>query len=109
MSKERKTSTRKYRNPSPYSSKPKFGQIELPEETLKTLSYKAGSENENVQGLINPLEVITLIKSVCKTCHMFCSPEWRTSEGIADEDAAKHVQLGHWTSYTYRYVTRKHS
>lgn len=107
MSKKRKTPARNYSNPSPYSSKPKFGQIELSEEVLKTLSYKVEPENENVQGLINPLKVVTLVKSVCKTCHMFCSPEWRTSEENAYEDAAKHIALRHWTGYVYRYVTHK--
>lgn len=109
MSKEKKTPARKYNNPSPYNSKPKFGQMKLPEVILKIQPYKAGLEDENVQMLINPLEVITLVKSVCKTCHMFCSPTWRTSEEIADQDAAKHIELGHWTDYMYRYVTEKHS
>jgi len=106
MSKERKTPAKKYNNPSPYSPMPKFGQVKLASSAHNNLAYKAESENDNVQNLINPLEVITLVKSVCKTCHMFCSPEWRTSEEIAKHDAAEHIDLGHWTGYTYRYVTR---
>lgn len=108
MSKSKKTTVRKFSNPAPFSSKPKFGQVGSNESSLQNMAFATEAIDEAQLKLINPLRVITLVKSVCRTCHMYCSPRWRTSEQTADQDARSHINLGHWTAYTYKYVTQNH-
>ncbi len=103
MSDSKKKTGRKYINPGPYNATPKFGKIELQSENLT-----AGESDEAKAALdlqaVNPLGVITLWKTVCNTCHVYCSSQWRTTQAQADNDALPHIQLNHWTGYVNRYV-----
>ena len=59
----------------------------------------------NNADIVNPLGLIKQYKAVCVTEHKVLSPAWRNTKAEAQQDAASHIQKGHYIDYDTRITT----
>jgi hypothetical protein len=53
---------------------------------------------------LNPLELVRQYKAVCVTEHVVVSTTWRSTQAEALEDAAEHIENGHFIDFDTRIV-----